>query len=255
VCAAFGTDGAPQLLDGGEGTSFRLGDVVLKRVIDDAESEWTQQLLTRVPQDGYRSAEPVPTIDDRWVHDGWIAHRYIPDLRPAAPNWDLVMRAGVRFGDAAEEVRGDPEVLTRRTHRWAVADRVAWGEAGVEMGAAATQLLSDVEARLVNAVDTVQFVHGDLSGNVFLDRSGTPVVLDVSPYIRPREWAAAIVAVDAVLWSAANPRLLSEFAHTDGRRDLVLRAFAFRLVADELSDGPWSGEPLARHRAVFPHLP
>jgi hypothetical protein len=98
------------------------------------------------------------------------------------------------------------------------------------------------------------FVHGDLSGNVFADPTGTPVILDVSPYLRPREWAAAIVTADAVLWNGADLSLAETFAGDDVRRDLFGRALLFRMVAEQLAVDTRHGALLAPYREVLTRL-
>jgi fructosamine-3-kinase len=104
-----------------------------------------------------------------------------------------------------------------------------------------------------------QVVHGDLSGNVHVDRSGTPVVLDFSPYLRPREWAAAIVIADAVLWNGAPLSLARSFASTRPGRDLLARALIFRIVADQLATTDRTdrrhGAHLDPYRRVLAALP
>lgn len=239
VRAAFGVEGDPIAAAGGEGVTFLVGDVVLKRVHDVIEAEWTQALLSRTAQDGFRLPAPVPTDDGRWVHQGWSASRFVEGLRPAAPSWETIVDAGLRFADAAERARqGGREILERRTHRWAVADRVAWGEARVELDSNASDLQNRISARLRDVPAEEHFVHGDLSGNVHVDRSGVPVILDVSPYLRPRRWAVAIVTADAVLWSGADLTLAESFASNATDRDLLARALIFRLVAEQLATDP-----------------
>jgi uncharacterized protein (TIGR02569 family) len=252
VVDAFGLEGVPVLLPGGQGDAFRVGDVVVKRAVDAAEAEWTQDLLLRIEQRGFRSADPVATVDGGWTHDGWLAHRFIPDLRPAAPDWDRVAAAGLLFCDAADAVRRpDGAALSRRTHRWAVADRVAWGEQQVPVGHSVADLLEDMRSRLSTGTRTGQFIHGDLSGNVFIDDRDMAVILDVSPYIRPREWCVAIVVADAVLWYGADVSLMRSFARDADRADLVVRALIFRLMADELSAQPTRESLLARYRLML----
>ena len=250
--AAFGGRGGPVRLAGKEGVSFRVHHLVMKKVSDAGEAEWTQELLSRVEQDGFRIAEPVAAIDGRWVHDGWIANRFVDGLRPAAPAWAEIIDAGLRFGDAAERVRdADDDVLSRRTHRWAIADRVAWDEQQVELRSEAAY----VHAQLRRWVETPtrrdnQLVHADLSGNVFVDQAGTAVILDVSPYLRPKQWAAAIVIADAVLWSGADVGLARSFTTEAKSRDLFARALIFRLVAEQLADDPRHGALLEPYRSV-----
>jgi uncharacterized protein (TIGR02569 family) len=240
-------------LDGGEGLAVRVGDVVLKPVHDEAEAAWTQSLLDRVVLEGVRIAPPVATDAGVWVHDGWAASRFVSDLRPAAPDWARVADAGLRFGVAVEAVRrGGEDVLARRHHRWAVADRVAWGEAEVTLPAPATDLREEIAARLVGTADGERhFVHGDLAGNVFLDPDDVPVVLDVSPYLRPRRWAEAIVVVDAVLWERADPDLARALAADAATRDLLGRALTYRLVAEQVAGDPRHGALLHPYRALL----
>lgn len=232
VLGAFGVDAPVQALPGGQGSAWHAGGVVLKPVDDPAEAAWTSELLSRVEPDGFRLGEPVVTGDGRWVHDGWAAWRFVPDLRPLGPRWHDVIDAGLRFCDAAERVRTDDGgVLARRTHRWAVADRVAWGEEPIELAGDDAALFAQLATGFEHAERVRQFVHGDLAGNVFVDRGGTPVILDVSPYIRPRRWAEAVVVCDAILWHDGG-LALAEALVADGDRDLLHRALAFRFLAD-----------------------
>jgi uncharacterized protein (TIGR02569 family) len=239
VLRAFGLRGEPERLPGGQGDAFVVGNAVIKFVADSGEAEWVQGLLHRLDQDGFRCADPLLTTGGRWVHEGWIANAFIADLRPVAPDWDRVIEFGLRFCDAAETARhGDGSVLARRTHRWAVADRVAWNEERVTFPDPAGALLDELLLELVDDPNEVQFVHGDLSGNVFMDARRTAVILDVSPYIRPRRWATAIILADAVLWHGADVDSIRSYASDASGSDLMRRALVFRLVADQLSDHP-----------------
>jgi len=235
VLDAFGVRGAARRLPGGQGEAYLADGIVLKQVEDPAETEWTCGLLACLQSDGFRVPEPIPATERAWVYDGWATTRFISGLRSAAPRWGDVIAAGLRFGDAAELVRNhDDGPLFARTHRWAIADRVTWNEQSIELRDEAAELFEAFVAEFDDAAYEPHFVHGDLSGNVFVDEAGTPVVLDVSPYLRPRRWAAAIVVVDALLWHHANAALARAVA-AKGERSLLFRALAFRLVADELA--------------------
>jgi uncharacterized protein (TIGR02569 family) len=252
---AFGARGQPTPLTGGEGVAVRVDHLVLKPVIDVAETEWTQALLQRVEPDGFRIAEPVAAADGRWVYDGWSACHYVPGLRPAVPSWTTIADAGLRFGAAVDRVRGDDAgPLDARIHRWAIADRVAWDEERVELTPDAAELLDRLTTRRDEPDPHRQFVHGDLSGNVFLDGDGTPVILDVSPYLRPRRWAAAIVVADAVLWHDEPLDLIGDLVHDDADRDLFVRALVFRLVAEQLVPDPTRRPRVQPYRRVLAAL-
>ena len=159
---------------------------------------------------------------------------------------------GLRFGDAAKRARpSDTGALRRRTHRWAVADRIAWGEAATDLSPQAEEMRQALTALLIPGRRSVDhLVHGDLSGNVFVDPAGVPVILDVSPYLRDRRWATAIVIADAVLWNGADPSMARRFAHRPDDRDLLGRALIFRLVAEQLANEPRHGAMLEPYRRV-----
>jgi hypothetical protein len=189
------------------------------------------------------------------VQQGWSASQFVSGLRPAAPAWLDIAEVGLRFGDAAEHARGeDHGVLARRTHRWAVADRVAWEEATVEVAPEARDVMVRISDWLEGRSGESYFVHGDLSGNVFLDPVDAPVILDVSPYLRPRRWAAAIVVADAVLWNGADVVLARSFASETDGLDLLGRALIFRLVAEQLADNPRHDALLEPYRRVLSAL-
>ena len=252
VLVEFAIDGDPLALSGGEGVSFRVGDFVLKRVHDADEAEWVQALLSRTEQVGFRIPEPIQSTNGYWVVDGWSASRFIADLRSAVPLWNDIAAAGLLFADSVERARdGGADILARRSHRWAFADRVAWGEAKPDLNTEATLVYLAITDLLTEKVGGDQVVHGDLTGNVYFDPSGVPVVLDFSPYLRPCRWAVAIVVGDAVLWNGADLSLASSFAADPNDCDLLGRALIFRLVAEQVAKSPRHGASLEPYREVL----
>jgi peptidoglycan hydrolase-like protein with peptidoglycan-binding domain len=171
VREAFGLDDDAVALNGGEGGSVLIGDVVLKQVHDVDEAEWVQELQARMAEDGFRVARPVATLAGWWTHAGWSATQFIAGLRPVAPAWQTVAAISLRFSDAAEAAcDGHTEALAARTHRWAIADRVAWGEIGLDLGSEAMEVYAQLGALLSVPPTGRQVVHGDLTGNVYVDR-------------------------------------------------------------------------------------
>jgi len=110
---------------------------------------------------------------------------------------------------------------------------------GRERGARRAQYLPIAEHGLIGDLHTVALV-------------GT--VLDFSPYLRPREWAVAIVVADVVLWNGADLLLAESFAATAGGRDLLGRALLFRMVAEQLAAEPRHGAHLGPYRRVLSAL-
>jgi len=112
-------------------------------------------------------------------------------------------------------------------HRWAVADRVAWGELDRPLPAEVATLAA--RRRPVDLPP--QLVHGDLGGNVLFHPSLPPAVIDVSPFWRPPGYADAIVVADAVAWHGAGDDLVERHLRAHGGQ-LLLRAVLFRITAE-----------------------
>ena len=77
---------------------------------------------------------------------------------------------------------------------------------------------------------TPQVVHPELFGSVLFGPDEVPVVVDLTPCWRPKEWAAAVVVVDALAWGGADVGLLHRWSHLDEWPQVVLRAVLHRLA-------------------------
>lgn len=223
VLAAYGLTGRPRPLAGGQGTSWRVGDAVLKP--DDAPHDllaWRAGVLRRLAaRTDLRVPVPLTTRAGALVVHGWTASRWEPGAHVPG-RWDDVAEAGRRLSAAlAGEPR--PDLLALRTDPWAEADRVAWGERPVPADAG-PQLHALAGARRPVALPS-QLVHGDLTGNVLLADGLPPLVLDLSPYWRPADYATAVVVADG------GPERLGSGPDWP---QLVLRARLFRAVTDHL---------------------
>lgn len=219
-------------LPGGMGTSIRIGDAVLKPVDDVIEAAWVAETLLRLPEDGFRIARPLRARDGCWVAAGWSAATFVPGESAPAGRWHELLAAGGAL-HAAVRHEGLPEFLQRRQHRWAMADRVAWGEASVDPVPELEPVLDKLVPLVHGATlgEVPQVVHGDLAGNVLFAPGLPPAIIDFSPYWRPTTYAAAIVAVDGVLWFGAGSALLRQVAGEAGSTMPLVRAIIFRLIA------------------------
>jgi uncharacterized protein (TIGR02569 family) len=139
--------------------------------------------------------------------------------------------AAARAFHASLSTAPKPGFLASRTHRWAVADRVAWEEASASALPEVATLLSRLESLRRPVTADCQLVHGDLSGNVLFASGKPPAIIDFSPYWRPVAYADAVIAVDGLLWFDAGPDLLRLAEHPPDFPQLLMRALIFRLVA------------------------
>jgi uncharacterized protein (TIGR02569 family) len=232
VLAAFGASAAALVpLPGGRGTAWRAGDVVLKPLdLSPDELRWQADVLSSATFEGVRVAVPLRSRAGDLAVDGWSAWPALAGRHE--PRWEEIATAGERFHRALAGVGRPSALLDARTDPWALADRVAWGEAtaGARAGLPAVARLLALR-RPVRAAS--QLVHGDLSGNVLLAPGLPPAVIDFAPYWRPAAYASAVVAVDAVAWHGAGLELLSRQAARGGGVQLLVRALLFRILAEE----------------------
>jgi uncharacterized protein (TIGR02569 family) len=225
VLEAFGATGDPVALGGGEGRCWRADGVVLKPCDDETEWAWLGEVLPTVAQDGFRLALPMRATDGRWVVEGWCGQPLVAGAH--AERWVEVIGVGERFHEAIASL-ARPSFLDRRTNPWSIGDRVAWEELAPPV---AHPILSRLLAMRAPTTAPSQVIHGDLTENVLFAEGLAPAIIDVTPYHRPRGFAAAVVIGDAVRWRDADPEpLLEAVADDPWFPQLFVRAVIYRLV-------------------------
>lgn len=234
VLAAFDVEGEPVALPGGQGRAWRVGQAVLKPLdISLAALRWQAELLTRLDgRDDLRVSVPLCTADGGWSSSGWTAWRHQPGGHLPG-RWQEIVAVGQRLHALLHD-EPEPGFLAGRTDRWAVADRVAWGEAPAGQQAGTRHL-----ATLIDAVRPVpgvaQLVHGDLTGNVLFHPQLPPLVIDLSPYWRPPPFASAVVLADALVFEGAPHDVIEPMLVDPTFPQYLLRALIFRAVTDHLA--------------------
>jgi uncharacterized protein (TIGR02569 family) len=233
VVEAFGLLGAPERLPGGQGQTWRLGDAALKPSQGEDFVRWASDLLTRL--DGrcdFRVSPPLLARDGSWSVEGWTAWHYQPGAHQPG-RWLDIVRVGAEFHDSVHE-EALPTFLLGRTDRWAVADRVAWGELPLPPAMGSNSLVGELVAALRHVRARSQLVHADLTGNVLFHPRLPPLVIDVSPYWRPPGFATAVVVADALVWEGADDQLIDSLQWNVDDAQFLLRALLFRAVTDLL---------------------
>ncbi len=241
VLDAFGVPGsAPVPLPGGQGSTWRAADIVLRPAESAAHARWAADLFSGLSGPGFRVPRPVRAAAGDWIAHGWVAWRWLPgataDWSGVSPRWPQLAAASRAF-HAALAGTPAPPWLGRGGSPWTVADQVAWQEAdpGGVLGAAGERLRGQLTSLLavLRPVDlTAQLVHGNLGGNVLFADGEPPAVIDLSPFWRPAGLAIAVAAVDALLWSQAEPEILGELAGEPQLDELLARALVYRLASE-----------------------
>ncbi|WP_406318202.1 hypothetical protein OHA77_12575 [Streptosporangium sp. NBC_01639] len=225
----------------------------MKPVDNTEEAEWCAELFASLtPSTEFRVPRPVRADDSTHVVAGWAAFEFVDGQEGPAGEWAMLIAASRAFHRALRHLPR-PDLLDRRQHPWAVADRIAWDEIGAVAVAHTDGLLAALQD-LQRPVDAPsQLVHGDLTGNVLLQRGQPPAVIDFSPYWRPAGYAEAIVVADGLLYHHAEPELIDSVLPGRDGLQMLVRALIFRLATSALFEGPGGTLPqeeLARFARV-----
>ena len=254
VLAAFGLRDPAERLAGGQATSWRVGEVVLKPGVDPQFQEWLGTVVAGIAQRGFG----LPTVrraeDREWVVHGWGAQSFLPGstVREGGTDWGSIIGAS-RALHAATAALARPEFLDRRDDPWASADRDAWAEAP-QLSAPELRALVERLCAVPPPTGRAQLVHGDLTGNVLLLPDGSPSIIDFSPYWRPPSYAEGIVVADALCWHAAPPQIVDEVGVPI---EAVARGLLFRALTASRLHRSGSGELVdeaQRYRSVMTAL-
>ena len=227
----------PVRLAGGQGTCWRVGDVVLKPA--DALDPWRAEVHRGLLADSPVRFTVPPPIE--LGHDGWMGWGWVEGRPRVESRWTDLVTAAVDYHRALADVVPDrPGFLDDVDNPWATGDRVAWEEAAVDAVPPSPQ--SHLLDRLFEARRAVggapQLIHGDLPGNVLFaeDRACAPAIIDLSPYWRPVGFALAIAAFDAMTWwSTPADVALAPFAGDADFPQLLVRAAIYRIVTEAIA--------------------
>lgn len=253
VLRAFGLPGPAQPLDGGQSQSYTAGDHVLKLVDDPVEAQYCAHVLAKlcqtstsafyIPRPIRSSLQGAPFIVSSWTCTEFVQGKPIPR---SPDHWKALLDASRAFHAALRDlVAVPPSFLDERaeSHRWDVAQRVAFGERpcptlppdAIHMLARLKALEPLVASLPEDDLDrTSQLIHGDLAGNVLLLDAHPPAIIDFSPYWRPVAWAEAVVVSDSLVEYGAGSHVVHMVGTGRGRMEMLLKAMVFRVISDWL---------------------
>lgn len=203
-------------------------EILIRPVPDNVVAAWSAGVLDGLAVAGIRTARPVRASDGRWVVAGWTACRYVAGT--LEPRYDEVVEASLRLHEALEPVIR-PRLLDDRDDLLARSAAAAWGERRLALDARTGGDLYDELAPYRRPVRLApQVVHPELFGAVLFDTDGVPALVDLVPAWRPKEWAAAVIVVDALAWGQGDEGLLERWAHLRDWPQALLRAVLYRLA-------------------------
>lgn len=228
VLAAFGATGEVVRLPLGQGTTARVGDLVLKPVQDAQEAAFVADVCAGLEGEGFRVPRPVCATTGAWVVRDWAAWTFVEgrhDFERRAETIQVCFDLHAALGHV-----GRPDFLDARADPWAIADRVAWQEIPPDCHETVAAPVRRLMARYRPLDAPAQLIHGDFGGENVLFHDGLPpAVIDFALYWRSVGFAAAIPLVDAVVWEGAPLEALALLEIEDADQYL-LRAEVRRLV-------------------------
>lgn len=234
ILQSFTLSGDILQLSGGQNTSIKVGNAVIKPVDNKQQIEWVMSVIYNLDPQGYRVSKPIRSIYGAFVHNGWACTQYEPgkDMMGRVKEKLFVSRlfhrdlAAVRFHD-----------FPHHDNPWSKGHRIAWQSDTLPMDLpnVAKEILSDLLCKVsLKRQYKVQLVHGDLSGNILFDQVLTPLIIDFSPTIAPVEYAEAILVCDCIAWQGSDLSEIELFPTNELYKEMIIRAIIFRLAVSAI---------------------
>lgn len=193
VLEAFNVSGPAVRLEGGQGSSWSVGDAVIKPLdLSEEALAWQAEAFASISCDGFRVSRPLRAEDGLLVVDGWCAWEAV-EGRHEERRWPEIIAVGERFHAALAGVPR-PDFIALRTGPWAIGDRVAWGElpasefAHVKHLTRLASALRPVVARTSSSMATSRAMCCSTTG--FHQRSSTSLPTGGLPPLPRRSWSA-----------------------------------------------------------------
>lgn len=231
VLNAFGIKENPIQLTGGQGTSFRAGNIVLKPVENEEETNCLANLTSKIIERGFRIARPIKTKDGEWTYQGWKANKFIKG-REVKKKWREKLSVCRKFHESLVGLP-KPTFLDKMDNPWAIADKMVWGTLPMKYGEKLESSMHRLK-KLIKPISLVnQIIHGDMTGNILFYPFMSPAVIDLSLYWHPAKYAEAIIVVDSIVWYSAPDSLINKLDGTFEMNQLLVRATMWRIKTKE----------------------
>jgi len=251
VLHAFGASAPPVLFSGGEGRTYRSGDVVLKTVDDDAEAVGLAAIYGSMSPRTFRVPRPIRTRRGAFIHSGWHAWQYL-EGHTVTGYWHEIIEVCIRFHEALAHLPKPAFLAQRAETPWTVADQVAWGEREIVHHPRVAPVVERLQAVLRPVQARSQLIHGDFGGNVLFAEGLPPAVIDWAPYWRPVPFAIGVIVADAIVWEGADESLIQIGNRYAQFEQFLARAELRRVIETETSHAMYGRDTLGQ---IDAHLP
>lgn len=240
IAEAFGSDAKLVLLKGGQGTSYRSGNIVLKP-LEGEKDNWMPEIFKDLPAGkDVRFARPIKSTYGTWEYKDYIAWSYLEGEHMDGKQYDKKVPASIEYHRLLKDVP-KPKFLETAHNSWSTADLVAWDKLAFDYDTEFMELYDQIKPHLKKLDLPCQLVHGDISGNFLIDSTLPPAVIDFSPAWAPNGFAEGIMLIDSITWENANPKDLDVFDAIPNIEQFAWRGI-LRRVAEQPEHIKWFGK-------------
>ncbi len=237
ILKQFNISGDAEQLTGGQGTSVRIGNAVLKPIENIPAHTFIASAWNQLESENYRIVKHLVSNNNSFVEMGWGATIYEPMQEDdAALEKKLVASKHLhddlsKLGILTLPFSDDP---------WTRANKTLWHNLPYEqhtdddVNALCTMILENLKP----IDDEYQLVHADLAGNTLFCEDGHPIIIDFSPAIAPVIYAHAILVVDSIAWKNAPLESLQLLEPFENYKEYVKYAIAFRVLTGSYQTSP-----------------
>lgn len=225
-------------LSGGQSTSIKVGNAVLKPVDDVRHCEWLLNVINLISPQGYRIAKPIRSKHGTFVRNGWSCTHFEEGQDTKGRIQEKLLVSKLFHRDLSSIPHHDFPPID---NPWSKGHRIAWQKDKLP-----SEFPEDIQESLNHLLGMVtlrdhydrQIVHSDLSGNILFDEGLNPLVIDFSPTIAPVEYAEAILVCDCIAWQGSEVSEIGLLPRDERYKEMIIRAIVFRLaVAAIFSNG------------------
>ncbi len=228
ISKLFGSDEEPVLFLDTHGV-YRAGNIIIKPILEKIESEELAEIINQLPvSEKIRIPKPIKSINGNWIEEGYVAWTYLEGKEVGGRYKDKIEVCDF-FTKIFQDV-SKPKFIEARNNPWAIADRVTWGELKIQYEEKFQNIINVIQPILKPNNLSYQIIHGDITRNIIFNEKEFPGVIDLTLYWRPKDYAKALLIVDAITWEDTNLDVYNLVVDVPEINQLLLRAGLRRII-------------------------
>ena len=227
----YDLQGEGVLLEGGQKTSYRFNDKVLKPFFGDGKIYTPLfDFLYTLDNPNYRISKPLKSRNGNYIESGYIVTEYLQGHHD-----------DTRVKEQLSVCREFHKDLESYDYRQYITAKDPWSKAmyTIFFDKKKVELIDPIEYAFIKDLleqitfdkDSYQIIHGDFGGNVLFDENLPPCIIDFSPNVAPKEVAEAIMICDLIAWTDNEIDIVHLLNPLEKYYMAIIAAVTFRLLA------------------------